>query len=94
MNFKEPPMLSRRHRIALSLLLFWTSMALLPIQQLQAGLAPMWLGRFIDSVCYGGVVDWTALGCCGLHIWAKVGLFGPSLGLVIVSVVLLWAKQG
>ena len=78
-------MLSRPHRIALSILLFLTSMALLLIQFMQAGFAPMWLGRFIDSVCSGGVVDWTALGCCGLHIWAKVGLFGPSLGLVITS---------
>lgn len=85
-------MLSSRHRIALSYLLFWTSIVLLPIQFMQAGFAPIWLGRFIDSVCSGGAVDWTALGCCGLHIWAKVGLFGPSLGLVVVSTVILLSQ--
>lgn len=79
-------MLSRPYRIALSILLFLTSIVLLLIQFMQAGFAPMWLGRFINSVCSGGVVDWTALGCCGLHIWAKVGLFGPTLMLLIISI--------
>lgn len=83
-------MLSRPHRIALSFLLYWTSLALLPIQQLQAGLAPMWFGRFIGSLCYGKEVDWMALGCCGLHMWAKMGLFGPSLGLVMIAILVSW----
>ena len=78
-------MLSRPHRIVLSYLLFWTSIVLLPIQFMQAGFAPMWLGRFIYSVCYGWVVDWTALSCCGLHIWANSMLFMPSLFLIFFS---------
>jgi hypothetical protein len=78
--------MSPRRNLVLSFLLFGAALALLPIQFIHAGFAPMWLGRFIDSVCYGGVVDWTALGCCGLHIWAKVGLFGPALMLVIISI--------
>lgn len=76
-------------KLVLSILFFWTSSALLSIQFMSAGFAPMWLGRFIESVCSGGAVDWTALECCGLHIWAKVGLLSPSLGLVIVSSILL-----
>ena len=80
-------MLSRSHRIALSFLLFLISIALLPIELMHAGVAPVWVGRLIHSVCYGGSIDWTALYCIGLQIWAKVGLFGPSVGLVIVSVV-------
>jgi len=78
--------MSPRRNLVLSFLLFGAALALLPIQFINAGFAPMWLGRFIDSVCYGGVVDWTALGCCGVHIWAKIGLFGPSLMLVIISI--------
>lgn len=78
-------MLSHPHRIALSILLFWTSIALLPIQFMQAGLAPMWLGRFIDSVCYGGSIDWIALYCIGLQIWANSMLFMPSLFLIFFS---------
>jgi hypothetical protein len=87
-------MLSRPYRITLSILLFLTSIALLPFELMHAGVAPVWVGRLIDSVCYGGSIDWIALYCIGLHIWAKVGLFGPSLGLVIASVVLLLSQGG
>jgi len=83
-------MLSRPHRIALSFLSFLTSIALLPIELMHAGVAPVWLGRLIDSVCYDGAIDWIALYCIGLQVWAKVGLLGPSLGLVIASTVLLF----
>ena len=87
-------MLSRPYRIVLSsVLLFLISIALLSIQFMSAGFAPMWLGRFIESVCSGGAVDWTALECCGLHIWAKSMLFMPSLFLILLSRALAITKR-
>jgi len=83
-------MLSRPHRIALSFLLFLTSIALLPFELMNAGVAPVWVGRLIYSVCYDGAIDWIALYCIGLQVWAKVGLFGPSLGLVAIAILVIW----
>ncbi len=78
-------MLSRPYRIVLSFLLFLTSIALLPFELMHAGVAPVWVGRLIYSVCYGGSIDWTALYCIGLQVWANSMQFMPSLFLIFFS---------
>jgi hypothetical protein len=81
--------MSPRRNLGFGFLLFGSALALLPIQFTQAGLAPMWLGRFISSVCHDGAIDWAALGCCGLHIWARVELVLPSLVLFVLQAALM-----